>query len=620
MRFILGGYSQIGFGSPASVFERVLDQILKPILTLLYHREDSVFSLCLSGAEIEWFDVNHPEVNMLIADLVKKGRINLVGSTYYQGILSLLPSKERGAQIERSTTELRRRYGQRTNTLFCYSQVFSPYYLSTLSLCDIESLIISPCSGSCSIDEKIPFIMQELDKSIKIFPIDKTIGLLTSRLSSAEISFNSYYREIEGIVTKGNQDTMVAFLNLDQICTMDIPNEQIAQFFSMLLSQKSIGTNEYDLPVGKGYQCDGWYGYDCNHFGLTCFNSLFINDQSSSYLYNRFSTFIEIAKTYKKNKDVKKQLEKLLTKCGMGNPYVMDSNASMLRVPVRQLFYRLLYEAQVLLCSQKDFSFPSVYDYDRDGFDEYLYMGKNLSSVLSPVGGSLSELIHLPTLTNFGGAFTPMKGCGTTTAIHNATNGKLLRIFSDVLMDSGSPLSDFSLSSKNIENLAETQYTVFSRNSIHGEFITKVDASLNISKQYKFRQNTVLVEVTLSNTGKETVKKQYGMCVPLSVIPQKDSLSFNITDWSTKKTKPYNEREVIVEDVRSARILGPTTLTLFGDCAFTLLKEDYTIQAKTVMGVQENFFEHVLLFPVWPVSLLSMESVTLTIGLRIEKK
>ena len=143
-------------------------------------------------------------------------------------------------------------------------------------------------------------------------------------------------------------------------------------------------------------------GHDCKIADLSCFNDLFVKDESLTYLYGRFTSMLESARNYKKDKDVRKRLELLLQKMSQGGPYVCDANASMLRSSVRKLVWRYINEADSVLFAVPDYTYPVSTDYDFDDADEYLTIGKNISSVVDSKGGSLSELTYLPSLYNYG--------------------------------------------------------------------------------------------------------------------------------------------------------------------------------------------------------------------------
>ncbi len=173
------------------------------------------------------------------------------------------------------------------------------------------------------------------------------------------------------------------------------------------------------ILLKKGYLQAGWYGIDACKGDLGIINELFVEDESLAYLYGRYTTMVETARMYKKDKDVRKRLEALIQKMSCGSMYICDANAPMLRSSVRKLFWRYISEADSVLTALKDYSYPVNNDFDHDALTEYLFIGKYLSCVVDPKGGALSELTYLPSLYNYGDTFSPLSQFGSTSGNHH---------------------------------------------------------------------------------------------------------------------------------------------------------------------------------------------------------
>ena len=111
---ICGAYSQIAPGTPSSIMESLLSEVYKPVLTYIYQHPEMKIHFFLSGAVLEWFELHHPEINMLIADLVKKEQLEMLTGAYYQPLLSLLHPKDRSSHIEATTTFIRKKIWEKT--------------------------------------------------------------------------------------------------------------------------------------------------------------------------------------------------------------------------------------------------------------------------------------------------------------------------------------------------------------------------------------------------------------------------------------------------------------------------------------------------------------------------
>lgn len=632
-KVLIGAYSQIPAGSPTPVLERALESVFKPMLTYLHSTNDAVLQLYLSSFLMEWLDKNHPEVNMLISDLSRMGRVELLTGSYDQSVLSLLSPKDRSNQIEQNTTWIRKRYGQRSKTLWCYGQYFNPIYINTLSICCIDRILISTHNvirNEEYLEE--PFQMHELGKSIEIVPTNSSVSSLVRQFALSEISFSQFMNKLKTLMQEQSSSFCTAMVNVDQLCQGGITSAQTEELFTLLCSFEPSGVEEINDPntlMKRGYLEAGWYGHDCQIGELSCFNDLFVKDESLTYLYGRYASMLESARNYKKDKDIRKRLELLLQKMSQGGPFICDANASMLRSSVRKLVWRYINEADSVLFAVPDYTYPVNTDYDLDDLDEYLTIGKNISSVVDAKGGSLSELTYLPSLYNYGDTFAPLAGFGTSQSLHPPVPGTKQRIFTDVFFPSALPVFEYDKrDNTSILDMGKTTYDLSVLDRRNTEYLVEAEcnenpafaSSLSIGKHFKFRQNTVLLEVILTNTGDEEIDCMYGCEIPLSVGSKKQTTSFSVME--DRKLIAYEEAEVVVERVKSFKIFDEpnnTMITLVADTRFTLLKEDYSIDYKTTLG-EEQLYQHTLYLLVWPLKLAPGEERKHTLGLRLERK
>ncbi len=632
-KVLIGAYSQIPAGTPPAVLERVLTSVFKPMLTYLHTNNSAVLQLYLSSFLMEWLENNHPEVNMLICDLARMGRVELLTGSYNQSVLSLLSPKDRANQIELNTTWIRKRYAQRSKTLWCYAQYFNPIYINTLALCCIDRVLIS--SHDAIRNEEYleePFQMHELGKSVQIVPTNSTVGSLVRQFSLSEISFSQLVTKLKNLLRGYSSSFCAAMVNVDQLCQGGITEEQTEELFKMLCSFEPLAIEEIynpNEPMKKGYLEAGWYGHDCQMGDLSCFNDLFVKDESLTYLYGRFTSLLDSARNYKKDKDVRKRLELLLQKMSQGGPYVCDANASMLRSSVRKLVWRYINEADSVLFAIPDYTYPVSTDYDLDDLDEHLTIGKNISSVVDTKGGSLSELTYLPSLYNYGDTFAPLAGFGTSQCLHPPVAGTKQRLFTDVFFPSCVPVSEYDKrDGTSCLDMGRSPYDLSVLDRRNTEYLVQavceensiLSSSLIIEKRFKFRQNTVLLEVSLTNRGDDQLDCMYGCEMPLSIGSKNQTTSFSVME--DHKLIAYEEAEVVVGNVKSFKIFDEpnnTMITLVADTHFTLLKEDYIIDYKTTLA-EEQLYQHTLYLLVWPLSLAPGEEQKHTLGLRLERK
>ena len=629
---MIGAYSQIAHGVPVPVFERALNAVFKPMLTHLHHSQ-AVLQLSLGVPILEWLETNHPSILLLMADLARSGKLEMLTGSYNQSILSLLSPKDRSNQIEMTTTYLRKRFGQRSKTLFAYGQVFSPLYINTMNLCCVDSIVIS-----CHETEeqkrsfKEPFVMQEMGKSITVLPTDDLVSQLLLKYAQKQISFSQLLDRLrQQLSTDG--EYLFAMLNLDHLLQGGITEEQTNELCSLLLSFEGSALDEVgigeELPK-KGYLRSGWYGFDSVRDQLSSINDLLVDDESLSYLYGRYITMVEMARTYRKDKDVRKRLEQLIQKMSCGAPFICDANASMLRSSVRKLMWRYISEADCVLSSLKDFTYPVALDFDNDQLYEYLVIGKYLSCVVDAKGGSLAELTYLPSLYNYGDSFSPLPQFGSSAHIlHPIRKGEKQRLFTDVFLPIDSLVDEYTKQNRSgCLDLGQSVYdlTVLDRKNTEYRLTSTTGHSdllggeIGISKHFKLRQNTVLLDITLTNLNDHPISCIYGCEIPLSIASNRETVGF--IQLENKKNAIHEEAEMLLDNVKSIRVYDEpncTSLTLVSDTRFTLLKEDYTIDVSTLLG-DEKLYQHTLFLASWPVYLECGEERKFTLGLRVERK
>lgn len=631
MKRLVGGYIQLAHGLPAPFFTRALEAVLLPLLTELNRSEGVVFQLALSVPFMEFLEKNHPSVNLLLTDLSRSEKIEFLSQTFPQSIPSLLAPKDRAHQIEQTTTYIRKRYQARSRTLFCSNQIFNPSYIGTMNLCYLDSLIISshdPHTNTTYFTE--PVVMQELGKRGVVLPTSEIVSSHVAQYSRKEISFGKLLAVLKKEV-ESSKPFVLAMLNLDQLAVGGMSAEETIELFGVITQKGSSSTEEIEtqeLPLPRGYLPMGWYGHDTKRTDICCFNELLVQDESLHYIHGRFMATAEQARSYRKDRDAKKRLEQLITKASVGSVYIGDTYDTFLHNSVRKLFWRSIHEIDSILASLKDYSYPNAYDFDHDGLDEYLVISKFLSCVIDAKGGSLSELTYLPSLHNYGDSFNPLPIYGSMKhLLHPPIAGRKQRIFTDLFFAPDYVIAEYDKRDEGVVANLEGQIfdlEVLDRRQTEYVLRTVCDSGplsgseVSISKHYKIRQNTVLLDVTLTNTGGEELSFQYGTELVLSLAPPKQTVSVIHVD--NRKSITVEEAEFALKNVKSLKMYDEpnyTQLTLVSDTRFTLVKEDCTIADTTET---ERHYQHTTLLCSYMCSLKPAEERKITLGLRIERK
>ncbi|MFA5569847.1 MAG: alpha-amylase/4-alpha-glucanotransferase domain-containing protein [Sphaerochaetaceae bacterium] len=634
MALYFGVYSQLSPATPSSLMERALSLAYRPLLTYLYNTPDLKMHLYFSPTTLEWFEHSYPEIGMLLSDLIKRQQVELLGGSYHQAILQLLQIKDRSNELERTTTFIRRRFGQRPRSIWLYNQIWNSSYISPLHMANVERVVISTYDQlQQQQGQQDPFIMHDMGKMVEIVPTFYPVEHLIKEYATKEKTFDQVTKELETL-TFGSSQSAFVMVNIDHLlqgCCED--NEEMNQDVISSLIHSLFDKNQHhssllqesemDATQQKGFLRSSWYGLDSSIEEIKSFNELLLQSEELHHLHGRSLYLHELTRIYKKNKDVRKRVHSLLAKATSGAPFTYDASGGMYRSCYRKHIYASLIEAQRVLSSSESISFPLSYDLDLDGRKEILWQGKNIGSVLSATGGALEELSYLPTSWNYGDTFSGLSHNG------DVKKGTFQRSFNDVLLPSQHTLDPYNkYDTKQVYNCGEHIYNVQCDAVNRHEVVVSLDVeklpfslgSFHIEKKYSFKANTIVVEFSLTNTGKHKKKGYFGSELNLS-FKETEKSTYSLYTVEKSRNKMLNNEQSLYTQLKNMRVIdvaNKTLLSVASDARFTLYKNDHITELETIGGV-EQLYQHTLLLPIWEFDLAGGATKKWTVGLRIER-
>ncbi|MGD9720627.1 MAG: alpha-amylase/4-alpha-glucanotransferase domain-containing protein [Pirellulales bacterium] len=120
--FVLHDHQPVG--NFDHVFEQAYQDAYLPFLDVFERYEHLKIGLHTSGPLLEWLDAHHGDYLDRVARLTEAGRIEIIGGAFYEPILSMIPSRDRIAQIQTSFTWLERRLGARVRGVWIPERVW----------------------------------------------------------------------------------------------------------------------------------------------------------------------------------------------------------------------------------------------------------------------------------------------------------------------------------------------------------------------------------------------------------------------------------------------------------------------------------------------------------------
>ena len=479
MQYIIGAYSQLPAGSSVEEYETLLTQQLRPLLTMIYRNSNYKLLFRLSISEFEYIEQNHPEVNMLINDLCKKGKMELLTSSYYDVVLSLIPTHERTSQIEKTTTYIRKNFSKKPKGFWFYNQVFNPSCIPIINLLGLNYTVISTYNQLTNHTESTrPFYTEELGKQMLVIPTDDKFSKETSELYKKNINLDKYLENMKKLAKDASNALCTVMLNLDQLMStegsVDVFNV-LYESFGPNCTLPNIYTQENEISRTH-YLPNGLYGRDYSIGKAGSINQLILDSPILSRNYGLVNMLRDVVRDSKKLIDERKNIENLLMKASSSSLYFPDE----CKTPsVRRHVNRYCCELETMLSK----ILPEEFDIDFDRVEDFIIEGKSHIAYLRKKGGSLSRFVVTSSLTDL--LFHSGDGLFCDSFINLATNRETNL--------SAKPYELTALDKRRVDFFAKAPQVLLGKSQI------------NLTKRYKFRQSTVILEVEIENLSEEVV-------------------------------------------------------------------------------------------------------------------
>jgi hypothetical protein len=265
---------------------------------------------------------------------------------------------------------------------------------------------------------------------------------------------------------------------------------------------------------------------------------------------------------------------------------------------VRKAAYRALLEADNITREKGSFTPSSVFDYDLDGEDEYVFQDEKLNCYIKARGASLFELDFLPAAWNYLDTWASSVSLATPQK-----NKECRRSFADYLFPGKNPPT---ISWQGIKGArfcgAETyQCATLDRVRRSIQFILPPQegmplANIEIKKTMSLKRSIITVKYELKNNGRETEH--------FSLIPSVD-LSFSGRDDSSLKILvlrgPAKEGLILSDELTVENTNGLEFRDLVNEVVLSL--ESSRASNMRIFNLEPEQYQFTCIMPCFPVSL-----------------
>ena len=593
MKVLLGIYTTL-FSAPSSLFEKTLSLVYEPLLSYLFSKPGNRVMLYQSSQMIKYMRRERKDYTQLVRMLSKRGDIEPLSGSWSESVLSLLPPKDRGGQIEKLTSEIRHEYGVLPRSAFFYGELWQPHYVSLLNNAGIDNVFISTYSARDEAVSGEPFIMNELGKKVTIYPFADSVSAAVKDYSEGKTDYQELRNRIFGAIHSLG-DGAVIFFNIDQLvlgCVREGKGNRPGMLLCDILDRvQTLPLSS--VPVsGADYLPQGWYGRDSVSYSLSSINTLFVKNECFRYIYNRFITVAENIQT-RNNRFLKKDVTTALFNTSMGNIFIYDSEFAPLRYNCHRVFWRAILDAEN--CFWRETEGPSMkeYDYEEIGQNDYVMCNGNYLAVVSPRGAQCPEFDYLPQTVNLFDT-RPLFS-------EDDYSSPLRRSFEDRVSAFGKQYETSSIFfSPEILDRKRTEIVFTTPSSSSLPFV--------LTKRYKLKTNTFTLDSTLTPKSGDIVGGSYSVSIYLSfqdgmLLTPEQRVEMFTTGKVEAKTVKYGSKEAL------------SSLTITSTAPFTLTEEGSSVRMMTGQGMEEFVIWKKLTF-TFPLEVPLDESVTYRLNIR----
>ena len=414
INLILCAHGHLPSGTAEADFEAFYNNEIKPLVSALDKHPRMNMTFHYSGVILYWIERRHPELFMLLEDLLSRKQAEFLGGGFYNPILPVLPMTDKLGQIEMLTTYLRKHFGKKPQGCWLPAMAWEQNLVGPLTSCGMSYTFLEDMQFSAAGIKPgeagyfFPHITEDQGKLITVFPVTGAMG-----------------RELwNGRPLGLLEDPGDALGKAESVIV--IPVERTP------LQEEAGPAKDYDKLFGELSKADARIEFttaakvmkNLNGLKKAYFSGVWASGENGMYPRQFLSDHAEAGGIYAKmiyvhtlinnqlrgdkarKRTALEELWKAQDSCvsHLGN----KASPGLLHSPVRKEAYRSLLKAEKITREKTKFS-PSlsVFDFDLDGEGEYIFQDDKLNCFIKTRGADIFELDYLPCTWNYLDTLTP---------------------------------------------------------------------------------------------------------------------------------------------------------------------------------------------------------------------
>ncbi|MFX1417974.1 MAG: alpha-amylase/4-alpha-glucanotransferase domain-containing protein [Promethearchaeota archaeon] len=165
------------------VFEDVYKKSYEPLIENIFKYQDIKITLHFSGNLLEWILKNKPDFIKKLKIMAKRNQIEIIGGGYYEPIFSIIPYRDKIAQMKKLTEFIKNEFGLEVRGAWLSERVWEPNYPSFLNDAGLKYVIVDDnhfrSTGITEEGTLYSYITEDEGKTLRVFPINEELRYLT---------------------------------------------------------------------------------------------------------------------------------------------------------------------------------------------------------------------------------------------------------------------------------------------------------------------------------------------------------------------------------------------------------------------------------------------------------
>jgi hypothetical protein len=522
---ILGSHAHVPYGAADREFEEVYRDQVKPFVSGLYKFPKIQAALHYSGVLLNWIERNHPELFMLMEDMVSRRQAELLGGGFYEPMLPLIPLQDKIGQIEFLTTYLRKQFGKRPLGCWIPDPAWEQNLAGPLNSCGMQYAFLDGerflGAGLAAGDLFYPCLCEDQGKIITVFPVSRAAG---AALAGKKVP------QVIGELRKSLPAGKTRMVSVFPARVFAEGNEEPDFSWNRFFEDLSLSGLECLSP---GKLLKGLGGLRKVYIPETTAPRRFVIEHpEAAGIYSKMIFTSVLINQLRGDKSRKQTAREELWKAQGCDLFC--SGERILNSGLRKAAYRSLLGAERITREKGKFVSSLIqFDFDLDGEGEYLFQDQKINCYIRIRGGSLFELDYLPRTWNYldtSGGRSAFADC----FLPRDFAPEELPGFMDSPLDSSdgsgrSGIPEKSDSAKAIRFCGNENYELAELDRVRGKVCLRLPvkkpaavsaklpfAQIEIEKCFSLKKDTLAVSYSLANRGDAETAFQFAPYIDLS--------------------------------------------------------------------------------------------------------